>query len=389
MRLFVRADPVMRPILKAVIIAALTTTSVTGFAATYVYVSNAEDSNIGTYTIEADGSLKAGPRVAAANLVMPMTVSPDRKFLYAAIRSKPFSVITYAIDPASGALKQLSTSPLAESFPYISLDKTGRWLFGASYGGHLISVNAVGADGRVDGTPSQVIPVGRNAHSIRADESNKFVYVPTLGTDQVFQFTFDASTGRLASNTPSTVMTKAMTGPRHFVVSRDNRYVYVLNELVGTVTTYALDAKTGLLTEKESASGVPPDAKLVPGAPRGAVGAPGGPPPRNTDNDIWSADVNITPDGKFLYMTERTGSTLGAFSVDGATGKLTYIGSTLTEKQPRGFRIDPKGKYLVASGEKSDTISIYAIDGVSGSLKTLGKAPAGKGANWVEIVSFD
>ena len=122
---------------------------------------------------------------------MPMAVSPDRRFLYAATRSKPYSVFVYAIDPNTGALKTLSVSALAESFPYISLDKTGRYLFGASYGSHLISVNAVGGDGRVASEPLQVIPVGRNAHSIRVDESNRFVFVPTLGSDEIFQFTSD------------------------------------------------------------------------------------------------------------------------------------------------------------------------------------------------------
>jgi 6-phosphogluconolactonase len=76
-------------------------------------------------------------------------------------------------------------------------------------------------------------------------------------------------------------------------------------------------------------------------------------------------------------------------SVDPATGKLTYVGSTPTEKQPRGFAIDPKGKFLIAAGEKSDTISVYTIDPSSGALKLLQKYPVGKGANWVEIVSFD
>jgi 6-phosphogluconolactonase len=358
-------------------------------AGTFVYVSNAEGGDIGIYSLQTDGSLKPGEHAAAANLVMPMAVSPDRRFLYAAARSKPYSVFAYAIDPNTGALKNLSVSPLAESFPYISLDKTGRYLFGASYGSHLISVNAVGEDGRVAPEPLQVIPVGRNAHSIRTDESNSFVFVPTLGSDEIFQFTFDAKTGRLASNTPAVLLTKPALGPRHFITSSDNKFVYVLSELTGTVTTLSLDGRTGVLTEVSSASGLPPESKLVPGAPRGPVGAAGGPPPRNTDNDIWAADLHLTPNGKFLYMTERTSSSLAAFGVDAASGKLTYLGSTPTEKQPRGFAIDPKGRFLVVAGEKSDTISAYAIDEASGALKLIDKYPAGKGANWVEIVSFD
>ncbi|HKC46247.1 MAG TPA: beta-propeller fold lactonase family protein [Gemmatimonadales bacterium] len=357
-------------------------------AATFVYVSNAEDGDIGTYRLLDSGELQPGARTKAASIVMPMAVSPDRRFLYAASRSKPFTVHTYSIDPGTGALKPLSTAPLAESFPYIALDKTGRFLLSASYGGHLVSVNAVGADGRVSPEPLQVLHTGRNAHSILTDNTNRFVYVPHLGTDQIFQFVFDPQSGRLTSNTPPVVQMKPMTGPRHFIVSSDNRFVYLLNELVGTVTTLSLDAKTGLLTEVSSASALPPDTKLVPGAPRGAVGAPGA-PPRNTDNDIWAADLHLTPNGKFLYASERTSSTLAAFSVNPATGQLTYLGSTPTEKQPRGFAIDPKGRFVIASGEKSDTISVYAIDQASGALRLLQKYPTGKGSNWVEIVSFD
>ena len=375
---------------RAIIVAAIATLAggAPVLAATFVYVSNAEDGDIGAYRLLDSGELQPGPRAKAASIVMPMAVSPDKRFLYAASRSKPFSVHAYSIDRGTGALTLLATSPLAESFPYISVDRTGRYLLGAGYGAAVISVNAIGADGRVAVEPLQVIPVGRNAHSIRVDESNKFAFVPTLGSDQMFQFTFDAKSGRLASNTPAIYLMKAGTGPRHFVTSADNKFVYVLSELLATVTTFSLDPKTGLLTEVSTATGLPPDSKLGPGAPRGAVGVAGA-PPRNTDNDIWAADIHITPNGKFLYITERTSHTLAGFSVDGASGKLTYLGSTPTERQPRGFAIDPKGRFLVASGEKSDTVSVYAIDQTSGALKLQNKFPTGKGSNWVEIVSFD
>src|SRR6266699_4480980 len=363
--------------------------STSALAAAFVYVSNAEDGEIGAYAMQADGTLKALARTQIAKTVMPMAVSPNRRLLYAASRSKPYTVHVYSIDPGTGALKPLSTAPLAESFPYVSLDRNGRFLFGASYGGHLVSVNAVGGDGRVLPEPLQVITVGRNAHSILVDATNRFVYVANLGTDQIFQFVFDEKSGRLTSNTPAVAQMKPGTGPRHFVFSPDNRFVYLLSELVAPVTTLSLDAKTGLLTETSSASALPPDSRLQPGAPRGAVGAPGGPPPRNTDNDIWAADLHLTPNGKFLYASERTSSTLAAFGVDAASGKLSYLSSTPTERQPRGFAIDPRGRFLVASGEKSETISVYAIDQGSGALKLLQKYPTGKGANWVEIVGFD
>ena len=349
--------------------------------ATYVYVSNAEDGDIGMYTLQSDGSLKPGARYPAGKPVMPMTVSPDKRHLVAAVRSKPFSAWTYAIDRNTGALTHVGTGSLAESFPYITYDRSGRFLLGASYGAHLVSVNPIGADGRV-GEPMQVIPTARNAHAIRTDNTNRFVFVPHLGTDQIFQFVFDAQSGRLAANTPPVVQLKAGSGPRHLITSPDNRFVFLLNELTATVTTLALDAKTGLLSEIGSVSALPADTKLVPGAPRPTPG-------RNTDNDIWASDLHLTPDGQLLYAAERTSSSLGAFRVDTASGKLTYLGSTPTEKQPRGFRIDPAGRFMVVSGEKSETLSTYAIDPSSGALKPVGKYPTGKGSNWVEIVSFD
>jgi 6-phosphogluconolactonase len=88
-----------------------------GLAATFVYVSNAEDGDIAAYTLQGDGSLKPRERYKAEKLVMPMAVSPDKRFLIAAVRSKPYRALTYSIDPSSGALKAACSGPLAESFP--------------------------------------------------------------------------------------------------------------------------------------------------------------------------------------------------------------------------------------------------------------------------------
>jgi 6-phosphogluconolactonase len=246
-------------------------------------------------------------------------------------------------------------------------------------------VNPIGKGGKVSES-AQVVPLALNPHSIRVDNTNHYVFVPNLGSDLVFQFRFDPKKGKLAANTPPAVLMKSKTGPRHIIISGDDRFAYLLSELVGTVTTLSLDAKTGLLSQVGVVSALPPDSKLVPGAPRLPHGQ--GEEPRDVSKDIWAADLHLTPDGKFLYAVERTGSTLTGFSVDAATGKLTYLWSIPTEKQPRGFAIDPKGKYVVVSGELSDTISVYAIDG-SGALKLVGKYPTGKDSNWVEIVSFE
>ena len=361
--------------------------SAQAMAVTFVYVSNADEGDIGLYLMQADGSLKPGPRFNAGKLVMPMAVSRDKRWLVAAVRTKPYLAYTYSIHRQSGALQLVSTGPLAESFPYISFDRTNHWLFGASYGANLVSVNPVTPDGRV-GEPLQVIPTARNAHAIHADRTNHFVFVPHLGTDQVFQFVFDANTGRLSANTPPVLQLKAGTGPRHLQFARDNRFVYLLNEMSGTVTTLALDTKSGTLSEVSSTSILPPETKLQPGTPRLPAGTPGA-VERDRSNDIWASDLHLTPDDRFLYAAERTSNTINVLRVDKETGKLTYLGSTPTEKQPRGFAIGPTGRYMVVSGEKSDTLSSYAIDPNTGALRLVGKYPTGKGSNWVEIVAFD
>jgi 6-phosphogluconolactonase len=190
--------------------------------------------------------------------------------------------------------------------------------------------------------------------------------VPTLGNDSINQFKFDAATGKLTPNAPPSVRVKEKAGPRHFAFHPNGKIVYVLGELDGAVYVFDYDAATGQLKEKQSASALPPDFQGKPSA----------------------ADLHITPDGRFLYGSERTSSTLAGFKVDPATGTLTPIGSVATEKQPRGFNIDSTGRYLLAVGQLSHGLSSYRIDPESGKLTKLKEYPMGKNPNWVEILDF-
>ena len=360
-------------------------------AKTFVYVSNADDGEIAILKMNPDnGDLELIAKTKAGDVVMPMAVSPDRRFLYASIRSVPYSVASYSIDSNTGELTHLSTAPLPDNMAYISTDKTGRFLFSASYAGDKIAVNPIGQKGFALPDAVQVMITGRNAHSILPDPSNRFVFVPNLGSDQVMQLVFNEKTGTLSPNTPGAVHTKVGAGPRHLDFSPNNRFVYVLNELDGTVNVYAIDNETGRLTEIQSISAVPRDANLVPGRPRGAIGGPqpASAPPPDESTVIWAADIHITPDGKFLYASERTTSTLAAFAVDSLAGKLIYINSFETETQPRGFTIGPRGNYLICAGQKSDHISVFKINPETGELQRLKRYLAGKNPNWIEIVDF-
>ncbi len=330
-------------------------------AKTIAYVSNAEDGTIGVYALDQDkATLIPQGAVAAGAAPMPMAVSPDRHFLYVAMRKEPFRVISYAIGPDGGLTKKTET-PLPDNMAYIATDRTGRWLFGASYFGDKISVSPIG------GAASQILPTGRNAHSILADPTNRFVYSANLGADQILQYRFDASSGTLSENTPSLIKTEAGEGPRHMVFSPDGRFLYVLTELGGDVLQFALDAERGTLTRTSAMSIFP--AGRVP-------------------TKIWAADLKITPNGRFLYASERTTSRIAQFALDEKTGAPRLMGTVPTETQPRGIAISPSGRFLVASGEKSDRLSLYRIEEESGRLTPTARAPAGKGANWVEIIDL-
>ena len=362
-------------------------------AKTFVYVSNALDGNIDGYSMDAStGSLTPIGKAEAGKLVMPMAVSPDKKHLYAVLRSQPPRVLTYAIDPATGALALKASAPLPDSMAYVSTDRTGRYLFTASYGGDKLAVSPISESGLVEGEATQVIPTGRNAHSILPDRTNKFVYAATLGANQVLQFTFDSKTGKLTPNDPAAISPGPGHGPRHMVLSPDNKNLYVLNELSGYVTQYAIDSSKGTLALVESTSSAPPDAGLAWGTPQppadASPTAAAATPSKDEKPKIWAADIQITPNGKFLYSTERTTSKIALFTVAPETGKLTYVTNFATETQPRGIRIDPSGQHLVASGEKSDHLAVYKIDQSTGKLGEPSRYPVGNGANWVEIVDL-
>ena len=340
-------------------------------AATFVYVGNAESNDI--YVLQLNrksGELTMVETVAIPGVIKsggstPMAVSPDRRFLFVGTRGEPQMVATFSIDPASGRLKYLGNGPLVDSMAYISTDRTGRFLFAASYPGHKLTVSPINPQGIVQPT-QQILPNHTNSHSIRTDAKNHYVIAATLGNDLVNLFKFDAATGKLEPNTPPSVSVKAKTGPRHFVFHPNGKLVYVLGELDSTVHVFDYDSGKGQLKEKQSVSGLPP----------GVTGR------------IAAADLHITPNGKFLYSSERTSNTLTAYKINPQDGTLTVIESIPTETMPRSFSIDSSGKFLFIVGMKSNSMSGYKIDAKTGKLTKLKEYPLGKIPNWVEIVDL-
>jgi 6-phosphogluconolactonase len=337
-----------------------------GSPPTIVYVANADSREIIVLSMRADGALAPVERVRVAGTVMPLAVAPGSRFLYASLRSEPFSVACFAIDRASGRLSYLSSAKLPDQMCYIATDKTGRFLLSASYQGSLIAIHAIGAEGRVQPEPIQILATRPNAHAIMTDPSNCFLFASSLGGDIVMQQRFDAATGKIASNSPAEIATAPGAGPRHFVFHPNRRWLYLLNELDATVNAYGFDSAAGLLSPLQTVSAMPPGSQAKPSA----------------------ADIHVTPDGKFLYASERTTSTLAAFRIDAQTGRLSPLGNTPTETQPRGFAIDPRGAFLLAVGQQSHHLTVYAIDRETGRLDERARYPMGQNPNWVEIVDF-
>ena len=343
----------------------------------FVYISNGGDGNIAVMKLNPEtGDLTMVEKVPAGPNVMHMALSPDHRFLYASVRSEPFSIISYSINSETGKLTQLSKKSLPDNMVYISVDNIGRFLLSVSYTGAKIVVNPIESNGLVQAEPIQIIPTGPKPHSILVDQSNRFVYVPHLGNDQIKQFLFNASTGTLIPNDPDVVYTKDDSGPRHFVFSPNNKFIYVSNELDGTVYSYEMNNQTGALTEIQRISVFPPPTM------NNELSSD------SQDTTIKIADIHITPDGKWLYVSERATNTITAFSVDDNTGNLTYIGSYDTEEIPRGFNIDPNGNFVIVAGQKSDHVAVHAINPETGELKLLDRFESGNEPNWIEIVEF-
>jgi 6-phosphogluconolactonase len=356
---------------------------------TFVYVSNGGDGNIAVIKLNPQtGDMKLVEKVPAGPNIMHMASSPDHLFLYASIRSEPFSVISYSINSETGHLTQLSKEPLPDNMVYISVDQTGRFLLSVSYTDAKIAVNSIDLKGLVQAQPVQIIPTAPKPHSILVDASNRFVYVPHLGNDQIKQFLFNESTGVLTPNDPNIVYTKDGSGPRHLDFSPNDKFVYVSNELDGTVYSYKINNKTGILTEIQRISVFPTTISHEPSSSVAEYTAPGMADGKAATN-IKVADIHITPDGKWLYVSERVTNTITAFAVDRHLGNLTYIGNYDTEKMPRGFNIDPKGNFVIVAGQKSDHISVHAINPETGELKLLDRYESGKDPNWIEIVNFN
>jgi len=306
----------------------------------------------------------------AAQTVQPsfLANSPDGKFLYAINETNEFQgkqtggVSSFLIDKTSGKLElQNEVSSLGPGPAFITLDRTGRYVFVANYAGGSVSVYSILPDGRIGDSTYFVQHKGSSvnkqrqeaphAHAVAVSPDNRFILVADLGLDQILVYPFDASRGTLGA--AHIVKTEPGAGPRHLTFSADGKFVYVINELKSSITVFTYKAADASMSPVQTVS-------TLPAAFKGT----------NT-----CAEIVVHPNGKFLYGSNRGEDTVALFSIDPAKGTLTRVENVSTGgKTPRNFAVDPTGLWLLAANQNSNTIFRFKINRETGRLAQAGPA---------------
>jgi 6-phosphogluconolactonase len=343
-----------------------------GPAGIYVgtYTGGASQSK-GIYRLDLDLSTgePSAPRVVAET-VSPsfLAFSPTRQFLYAvnevdSVDGKPGGgVSAFSVDPKTGGLTLLNQQSSRGSGPcHLVVDKAGKNVLVANYGGGSVAVLPIGEGGRLDAAASFIQHTGSSvnrsrqaaphAHSVNLDTANAFAFVADLGLDKVLVYRFDPSKGTIVPNDPPAATLTPGAGPRHFAFHPSGKYAYAIGELDSTVTAWTYDATRGVLSELQ----------VISTLPSGFSGT------------NHPAEVQVDPSGKFLYGSNRGHNSIVAYTIDQGTGKLTYVGNQGEGiKNPRNFAIDPSSTFLLVGNQDLDSIVVFRIDPASGALRPTG-----------------
>lgn len=331
-------------------------------ANTFVYVANTESRELLVFRMDSNtGDLVLIEHVLGGRF-NALAISPDKRFLFASLRDEPFGIASFTIDAASGTLKPLGEGRLPGPLAYVCVDRSGRWLLGASYHENFVSVSAIDAMGVVR-DPHQVVRGIDKAHAILAAPDNRHVLATSLGGDFVARWSFDVERGEIIEHDRRETKVLAGAGPRHLRFHPNGRSVVLVNELDGTLVTFDYDADSGVLDARGSTSILKTGFKGKP----------------------WAADVHFGAEGQFVYASERTSSTIAALELD-ASGALHLIDHTPTERQPRGLAVDPSGRYVLAVGQKSNRMTVYSI-AANGALQKLREHAVGADPIWIEMLA--
>ena len=336
-----------------------------------VFISSFESGDrgaINAYRLEVEtGRLKQVHRTGDAENPFFLVVSPDQRFLYSIHAKKfggnePEQIAAYALEGRTGRLKLLNRqSTRGTASCYLEMDATGKAVLVSNYStGNLASL-PVKEDGSLGEAASFFQHAGSSvdptrqkrpyAHCIVVSPNNRFAFVADLGLDQVLSYRLDAATAKLSPNAPPFVKTRPGAGPRHLTFHPNGKHVYVINELSNSVTLFDHVAESGTLSERQTISTLPADF----------VGT------------SHCADLKITPNGRFLYGTNRGHDSIAAYRLlDDGTLALIGIEPSLG-KGPQNLAIAASGKLLLCANMPGSNVAVFRIDDPTGSLKSVGE----------------
>jgi len=342
-----------------------------------LYLASTEEKTIVAYQIDEEtGLLKKKWSVDTPGMAGPLAYSPSRSFVYAAVtglEGGKAGVATYKRSQ-DGSLTLLNTATITTRSPYIRADKTGRYLLAAHYGAGDVTVYRI-VDGVCTGELLDHKKTEVTAHCIEVDPSGRYVFVPHTSPNKVYQFRLEAATGKLIPNDPPFVegpdKDHHYHEPRHYAHHPRLNIAYTSNENGGGITSWKFDSERGTLARWQTLSTLPPDY----------------------EGRSAAADIQITPDGRFAYVSNRDVTqredknemkdTLTGVSLDPQTGEMKLVGYFPTAHFPRSFCIDLSGKFIYSAGQNSAQLFAYRIDQQSGKLAHLQTYTTGAVPIWV------
>ena len=339
---------------------------------TLVYITLSGDDLIRTFELFDDGRLSHRQDVAAAAGPSALASAPDGQTLYCSLRaSKELAAFRFEPD---GGLRLLGKRPLDADSCYVAPDQSGRFLLSAYYGAGKATVHSIEPDGSVGPEVCSQSTAAR-AHCIETDDSNRFALVPhPLDANSIFMFQFDERNGQLTPNRPAhRVVAADGLGPRHFVYSLDQRFVYTSDEDASSVTAYRFERPSESQDQSAQNGCALRPFQTLSSLPEGFTG------------DNTCAQIHLHPTGRTLYVSNRGHESIAVYAVDTQNGLLELRGWQSTEAVPRVFNIDPAGRFLLAAGQGSGVVSTYSIDSRNGMLSPLNSIEAGNRPMWVLI----
>jgi len=335
-----------------------------------VFVSSFAAGELGgihAYQLDSkSGSLTPVHRTSGVENPFFIALSPGGKYLYS-IHAKNFGgkepeqVAAYALEGRTGEMKLLNRqSTRGTASCYLDVDATGKTVLVANYTTGNVASLPVKSDGSLGEAASffqhagsgadPVRQKGPNAHCFVVSPDNRFAFAADLGIDQVLGYRLEAATAKLTPNQPPFAKSPPGAGPRHLTFHPNGKHIYVINELKNSVTLFDYAADSGTLTERQTISTLPADFT----------------------GTSHCADLKITPNGRFLYGTNRGHDSIAAYRL-ADDGKLTLIGiEPSLGKGPQNLLIAANGTLLLCANMPGNNLAVFRIDGATGSLKAIG-----------------